>query len=187
MACDGQGGERRFFRGLPDDGVAADEREGGVPAQTATGKLKAEMTPTTPSGCQVSIMRWSGRSEATVRPASWRERPAAKSQMSIISWTSPRPSERILPASMVTRRPRSVDVGAQLFAEEPDEFAAFGGGDAAPLEECDVGLGDGFAGGSGVMVWTWAMTSPVMGVRTVWLPLVMGPTPSSARRVWTCF
>ena len=27
---------------------------------TATGKLKAEMTPTTPSGCQVSIMRWFG-------------------------------------------------------------------------------------------------------------------------------
>jgi hypothetical protein len=25
--------------------------------QTATGKLKAEMTPTTPSGCHVSIMR----------------------------------------------------------------------------------------------------------------------------------
>ncbi|MNT60518.1 hypothetical protein D3C72_1981040 [compost metagenome] len=36
--------------------------------QTATGKLKAEMTPTTPSGCQVSIMRWPGRSVAIVRP-----------------------------------------------------------------------------------------------------------------------
>ena len=35
--------------------------------QTATGKLKAEMTPTTPSGCQVSISRWPGRSEAMVR------------------------------------------------------------------------------------------------------------------------
>ncbi|MCY1296511.1 hypothetical protein D9M70_459000 [compost metagenome] len=75
--------------------------------QTATGKLKAEMTPTTPSGCQVSIMRWPGRSVAIVRPYSWRERPTAKSQMSIISWTSPRPSEVILPASIETRRPRS--------------------------------------------------------------------------------
>ena len=26
-------------------------------AQTATGKLNAEITPTTPSGCQVSIIR----------------------------------------------------------------------------------------------------------------------------------
>ena len=31
--------------------------------QTATGKLKALMTPTTPSGCQVSMSRWPGRSE----------------------------------------------------------------------------------------------------------------------------
>ena len=37
-------------------------------AQTATGKLNAVMTPTTPSGCQLSIMRWPGRSEAMVRP-----------------------------------------------------------------------------------------------------------------------
>ena len=37
-------------------------------AQTATGKLKAEMTAHGPSGCQVSIMRWPGRSEAMVRP-----------------------------------------------------------------------------------------------------------------------
>jgi hypothetical protein len=36
--------------------------------QTATGKLNAEMTPQTPSGCQVSIMRWSARSVAMVRP-----------------------------------------------------------------------------------------------------------------------
>ena len=37
-------------------------------AQTATGKLKAEMTSTGPSGCQVSRMWWPGRSEAMVRP-----------------------------------------------------------------------------------------------------------------------
>ena len=35
---------------------------------TATGKLKAEITPTTPSGCQVSIIRCSARSVAIVRP-----------------------------------------------------------------------------------------------------------------------
>ena len=37
-------------------------------AHTATGKLKAVMIPTTPSGCQVSIMRCPGRSEAMVSP-----------------------------------------------------------------------------------------------------------------------
>ncbi len=76
-------------------------------AQTATGKLKAETTPTTPSGCQVSIMRCCGRSVAMVSPCSWRDSPTAKSQMSIISCTSPSPSETILPASSVTSRPRS--------------------------------------------------------------------------------
>ncbi|MCY1543750.1 hypothetical protein D9M68_795800 [compost metagenome] len=37
-------------------------------AQTAVGKLKALITPTTPSGCQVSRIWWPGRSEAMVRP-----------------------------------------------------------------------------------------------------------------------
>ena len=36
--------------------------------QTATGKLNAVMTPTTPSGCHCSIIRWPGRSDAIVRP-----------------------------------------------------------------------------------------------------------------------
>ena len=35
---------------------------------TATGKLNAVMTPTAPSGCHCSIMRWPGRSDAMVRP-----------------------------------------------------------------------------------------------------------------------
>ncbi|GAA3697542.1 hypothetical protein GCM10022204_11990 [Microlunatus aurantiacus] len=39
-------------------------------AYTATGKLKAEMIPTTPSGCQVSANRWPGRSEEMVSPNS---------------------------------------------------------------------------------------------------------------------
>ena len=71
-------------------------------AHTATGKLKALITPTTPSGCHCSIMRWPGRSLAMVRPCNWRDRPTAKSQMSIISCTSPSPSLVTLPASSVT-------------------------------------------------------------------------------------
>ncbi len=35
---------------------------------TATGKLNALMTPTTPNGCQVSISRWPGRSDTEVVP-----------------------------------------------------------------------------------------------------------------------
>ena len=76
-------------------------------AQTATGKLNAVITPTTPSGCQVSISRCPGRSEAMVRPYSWRDSPTANSQMSIISCTSPSASEVILPASTVTSVARS--------------------------------------------------------------------------------
>lgn len=37
-------------------------------AHGATGKLNAVMTPTGPSGCQLSIILWPGRSEAMVRP-----------------------------------------------------------------------------------------------------------------------
>ena len=76
-------------------------------AQTATGKLNAVITPTTPSGCQVSISRCPGRSEAMVLPYSCRDRPTANWQMSIISCTSPRASEVILPASIVTSVARS--------------------------------------------------------------------------------
>ncbi len=54
-------------------------------AQTATGKLKAVMTPTGPSGCHCSARRWSGRSLAIDSPYSCRLSPTAKSQMSIIS------------------------------------------------------------------------------------------------------
>ena len=75
--------------------------------QTATGKLKAEMIAHGPNGCQVSVMRWPGRSEAMASPYNCRDRPTAKSQMSIISCTSPRPSETILPTSSVTSAPKA--------------------------------------------------------------------------------
>jgi hypothetical protein len=37
-------------------------------AHTATGKLKAVMQPTGPSGCHCSNIRWPGRSECIDRP-----------------------------------------------------------------------------------------------------------------------
>src|ERR1700730_16745794 len=48
--------------------------------QTATGKLKAEMTATKPSGCHCSISRWFGRSDWIVRPESIRDWQTAKAQ-----------------------------------------------------------------------------------------------------------
>ena len=74
---------------------------------TATGKLKADITPTTPSGCHCSYMRCCGRSECMVRPYSMRDWPTAKSAMSIISCTSPSPSALILPFSKATKLPSS--------------------------------------------------------------------------------
>ena len=53
---------------------------------TATGKLKAVMTPTADNGCQVSISRWPGRSEAMVSPYSWRDNPTAKIGLTLPKW-----------------------------------------------------------------------------------------------------
>ena len=76
-------------------------------AQTATGKLNAVMTPTTPKGCHCSYIRCCGRSECMVRPYNMRESPTAKSAMSIISCTSPSPSALIFPTSRAIRLPRA--------------------------------------------------------------------------------
>mmetsp|Transcript_10048 Transcript_10048/g.13659 ORF Transcript_10048/g.13659 Transcript_10048/m.13659 type:complete len:426 (+) Transcript_10048:115-1392(+) len=74
---------------------------------TAQGKLKAVMMPTWPRGLYVSRSAWPGRSEGMTWPLMARERPTAKSQMSMNSWTSPMPSGLILPISRETRAPRA--------------------------------------------------------------------------------
>src|SRR5690349_2565580 len=56
---------------------------------TATGKLNAEIIPTTPNGCHCSYIRWPARSLCIVKPYNCLESPTAKSQISIISCTSP--------------------------------------------------------------------------------------------------
>ena len=118
--------------------------------QTATGKLKAVITATGPSGCQVSSIRCPGRSEAIVRPNSCRDSPTARSQMSIISCTSPRPSCAILPVSSVTSAPSASFSRAQLLAEQPHELAAAGRGDVAPGLERGGGALDGGVRAGGV-------------------------------------
>jgi hypothetical protein len=47
-----------FSDGFHTHGSPQTSASAAFHAHTATGKLKAEMTPTTPSGCQVSIIRW---------------------------------------------------------------------------------------------------------------------------------
>ena len=54
-------------------------------AQTATGKLNAEITPTTPRECHCSLITCCGLSDGIVCPFKERDKPTAKSQMSIIS------------------------------------------------------------------------------------------------------
>ena len=65
-----QGGLRR---GLPHRRVAADAARNAFHDHTATGKLNAEITPTTPSGCHCSYMRCCARSECMVLPYSMRD------------------------------------------------------------------------------------------------------------------
>ena len=89
MACVASAVRGVFSLGFQTTASPQTRARAAFQLQTATGKLKADMTPTTPRECQVSIMRCLARSDGTVRPASWRERPAAKVQMSIISCTSP--------------------------------------------------------------------------------------------------
>ncbi len=66
-----------FSEGFQTTGSPQTRASAAFQDHTATGKLKAEITPTTPSGCQVSIIRCCGRSVAMARPNSWRDRPTA--------------------------------------------------------------------------------------------------------------
>ena len=62
--------------------------------------------------------------------------------MSIISWTSPRPSERILPASMDTSAPRSAWCSRSRFAQLAHELAADRARHGAPGRERVLGGAD---------------------------------------------
>ncbi len=98
----------RQLRRLPHDGVAADQRDRGVPRPDGDGEVEraddadhAERVPGLHrAGAPAARTAWSGR-----RPAG--SGPTARSQTSIISCTSPSASEVIFPASSVTRDARS--------------------------------------------------------------------------------
>ena len=61
--------ERRLLRGLPDHRVAADQRERRVPGPDRDREVeRRDRRRPRPSGSQVSVIAWSGRSVAIVRP-----------------------------------------------------------------------------------------------------------------------
>ena len=119
------------------------------------------MTATGPSGCQTSMSRWPGRSDAIVRPKSWRDRPTARSQMSIISWTSPRPSLRIFPASRLTRRPKRLLVPPQRLAVAAHELTALRRRHDPPALEGSQREADRLLEGQGIVVEDGADDAPV--------------------------
>ena len=154
-------------------------------AHTATGKLNAEITPTTPSGCHTSIIRCPGRSVAIVRPYNCRERPTAKSQMSIISCTSPAPSEGILPASIVTSRARSSFAARSSSPNSRTSSPRRGAGTWRHARKAAVALSSVASIAAASATRTIATCSPVSGVSDGIDPSVhrarSTPSPSSNR------
>ena len=57
-----------FSEGFQMTGSPQTSASAAFQHHTATGKLNAEITAQGPIGCQVSIIRWPGRSDAMVRP-----------------------------------------------------------------------------------------------------------------------
>lgn len=68
IACTASAVSGVFSDGFHTTGSPHTSASAAFHDHTATGKLKAEITPHTPSGCQVSIIRCSARSVASVRP-----------------------------------------------------------------------------------------------------------------------
>ena len=182
----GEGGEGSLFGGLPDDGVAADEGEGGVPAPDGDGEVEggddADDAEGVPGLHHAVLGALGGNGEAGELA---REAGGEGADVDHLLDFAVAFGED-LAGFDGDEAAEGFEVGAKLFAEEADEFAALRGWDVAPLEEGGVSLGDGLLAASGVIVAIWAMTSPVMGVRTVRLPVVAG-TPRCARMSSTSF
>ena len=75
--------------------------------KTAQGKLKAEITAINPKGFHYSIIKWSGLSEGITDPLILLDIPQAMSKISIASYTSPKPSDLILPISKEIIAPKA--------------------------------------------------------------------------------
>src|SRR5882757_8267929 len=146
----GECGQRCFFGGLPDDGVAADEGEGGVPAPDGDGEVEggddADNAERVPGLHHAMAGAFGGDGEA--------------GELAGEAGGEGADVDHLLDFAVAfgedfagfygDEAAEGGEFGAEFFAEEADEFAAFGGGDVAPLEEDGLGLGDGPAGGVGV-------------------------------------
>ena len=152
-------------------------------AHTATGKLNAEMTSTGPSGCHCSIIRWPGRSLAMVRPCNCRERPTAKSQMSIISCTSPSPSDSGLPQSRVTRRARSCFCARKALPNKRTSSPRRGAGTLRHVRKAAFDFSTASLTSSTVAVVTVPIRLPSIGLCTARSPPSM-MQPSVSRSVF---
>ena len=145
----GEGGERGFLGGLPDDGVAADEGEGGVPAPDGDGEVEggddagdAERVPGLHHAV-VGALGGDGEAGELAREAGGEGADVDH----LLDFAEAFGED--LAGFEGDEAAEGVDVGAELFAEEADEFAAFGCGDVAPGFEGFVRGGEGGRGGFG--------------------------------------
>ena len=136
----GEGGEGSLFGGLPDDGVAADQGEGGVPTPDGDGEVEggddADDAERVPRLHHAVAGAFGGDGEA--------------GELAGEAGGEGADVDHLLDFAEAfgedfsgfdgDEAAEGVEVGAEFFAEEPDEFAAFGCGDGAPLEEGFVGL-----------------------------------------------
>ena len=169
-------------RGVIDDGfhtMVSPQTKATAAFQdhTAAGKLNAVMTPTTPSGCHVSISRWPGRSDGIVRPSSWRDNPTAKSQISMASCTSPRDSERIFPASIVTSSATSALCSPSSSPRRLTNAPRTGAGTARHSRKALLASAIAASTSSWPAAGTSNNASPVIGERA----LTDGPVPGEER------
>mmetsp|Transcript_23198 Transcript_23198/g.54795 ORF Transcript_23198/g.54795 Transcript_23198/m.54795 type:complete len:524 (+) Transcript_23198:3704-5275(+) len=144
------------------------------------------MMPTTPSGSHCSIMRWPGRSLAIVRPCSWRDRPTANSQMSIISWTSPRPSLVTLPASMDTSCASWALWARSSSPNRRTSSPRFGAGTTRQALKASCARPMAACMSAALAVGSCASTLPSMGERTLRSPEAGRWTPRASSTEWAC-
>mmetsp|Transcript_52576 Transcript_52576/g.72882 ORF Transcript_52576/g.72882 Transcript_52576/m.72882 type:complete len:254 (+) Transcript_52576:425-1186(+) len=147
--------------------------------KTATGKLNAVIMPHVPSGFQHSSSMWPSRSEGSTWPAKDRLRPAAMSQTSTNSWTSPMPSALILPISSVISFP-----SGSIFSRSARPIwrtisPRLGAGVSAQAASADLQARMHRSRSSGVACATRAMGLPVAGQVLVYTsPLANHSLPS---------
>ncbi len=185
-ACVAERRQRRLLRRASRRRVSPQtSASAAFQAHTATGKLNAEMTPTTPSGCQVSIMRWPGRSRGDRQAVELARQAdgevadvdhllhfAEAFAGDLAGLDGDEAAQRLL-------------VGAQLLAEQAHQLAAA----AAPAPCARPGrpaarLAIAAVMSAALAAWTAPITAPSIGLRMTAEPpaTVAAGTPRAARQ-----